>query len=440
MSVKIGVTHKAAIIVALISSTVLTGFGYFDYQKEARQLVVGVEQKLQLTVNRVVTISSPALWNLEVGQIESTLSAEAIDPDVDSIVVKEGNTPQEFKITKSVSKNLGESVLSTEDQRIGVFSTSREVSFQDKVIGLVVVNFNDKALKARLQETLYSKVVQTIVLNICIILTLFVALSRLLVRPLTNVITGLLQQSQRLSEGAEILNRDSAGLATGATEQAKALEATAQSLEEISTTTASTVESIEVARSLVDKAKTSAQESQKLAGELSDAMKLIAIASQSTSEIISTIESIAFQTNLLALNAAVEAARAGDAGKGFAVVAEEVRSLAKRSSLAAKETTHKIEEALQATRGGFSMSRRVSDELGGISLKVIEIDDLMTKVDIAAKKQRQGIMMIKNGAEKIMGLTQATADGARRSNETAISVEGQASALEVQVDSLKTLV
>ncbi len=83
--------------------------------------------------------------------------------------------------------------------------------------------------------------------------------------------------------------------------------------------------------------------------------------SRKISDIIGVIDEIARQTNLLALNAAVEAARAGEAGRGFAVVASEVRSLAQRSSQAAKDIKDLITNSNSQVKSGVDLVNRAGE-------------------------------------------------------------------------------
>ena len=92
-------------------------------------------------------------------------------------------------------------------------------------------------------------------------------------------------------------------------------------------------------------------------------MAQIEDSSRKISDIIGVIDEIARQTNLLALNAAVEAARAGEAGRGFAVVASEVRSLAQRSSQAAKDIKDLITNSSGQVQEGVELVNKAGDAL-----------------------------------------------------------------------------
>jgi methyl-accepting chemotaxis protein len=96
-------------------------------------------------------------------------------------------------------------------------------------------------------------------------------------------------------------------------------------------------------------------------------MEAINTNSKQIGNILSVITDIANQTNLLSLNAAIEAAKAGEHGKGFAVVAEEVRKLAERCSLAAKEITVLIKTSNKSIQEG-----RVKVGAAGEGLKSIQ--------------------------------------------------------------------
>ena len=151
---------------------------------------------------------------------------------------------------------------------------------------------------------------------------------------LIGAFAGTLRQvgstSQRLLGAAAQVSQTAAALSGGATQQAASVEQTSASLAEISASVQQNARSATTTDGIATQAATEAADGGTAVARTVDAMKQIA-------QRIGVIDDIAYQTNLLALNAAIEAARAGEHGKGFAVVAAEVRKLAERSQVAARE-------------------------------------------------------------------------------------------------------
>ena len=305
-----------------------------------------------------------------------------------------------------------------------------------------------------------------------IMLSACIAIAYVIVRSLNRVLTGV---AETLGEGANQivaasgqLASSSQSLAQNANEQAASLQQTSSALEQIGSMTKRNSENAQAAQSLSGEtriaAETGAQRTeemqaamkaiQKASTEMAVAIHGITTSSNSISKIISTIDEIAFQTNILALNAAVEAARAGEAGMGFAVVAEEVRSLAKRSADAAKETAALIEAGVAQSQLGVEVNSRVTariaevvqkangvrDSLAHILVKAREVDSVVGQITEASKEQNTGLEQINSAINLMNQVTQANAANSEETASASEELTTQSMELRAGVDVLVKLV
>lgn len=249
---------------------------------------------------------------------------------------------------------------------------------------------------------------------------------RKVIAPLTVRFAELRSGSEQVLAAASEVSSSAQHLAAGATEQASSIEETSASMEQMRATTTQTTGRTDDAARLMQEVDVSVQASNDSLNTMVASMAAIAESSQKVSNIIRTIDEIAFQTNLLALNAAVEAARAGEAGMGFAVVADEVRRLAQRSAEAAKGTADLIAESIERANAGATQVHAVTGAITGIAQSVSHVRNLMGEVNAATLEQQQGIGQVSRAVLEMQKVTQTTAAEAEQSAATAEELNAQA--------------
>ena len=238
----------------------------------------------------------------------------------------------------------------------------------------------------------------------------------------------------QVSSASQQIATGSQQLARGASTQASSIEEISASLEEMSSMTSLNADNSQQAESLASSAKQSAEHGDRQMVKMREAIDAIKASSDETAKIVKTIDEISFQTNMLALNAAVEAARAGDAGKGFAVVAEEVRSLAKRSAEAAKNTAELIEGSTRNVENGVALTADVQQALDEISSGATKVTSLITEIAAASKEQSDGIKQVSAAVDEMNRVTQESAASSEESSASADELDGQVAQLMELID------
>jgi methyl-accepting chemotaxis protein len=131
--------------------------------------------------------------------------------------------------------------------------------------------------------------------------------------------------------------------------------------------------------------------------------------SKRIADITAVIDGIAFQTNILALNAAVEAARAGEQGRGFSVVAGEVRTLAQRAAVAAKDIKSLIGESVTRIELGSDRIRNSGEAVADLVAAVNQTSHLVATISHASSEQSMGIAHVETAITQLDTVTQQNA-------------------------------
>ncbi|MBN8505723.1 MAG: hypothetical protein J0L58_14735 [Burkholderiales bacterium] len=236
--------------------------------------------------------------------------------------------------------------------------------------------------------------------------------------------------------GVDSLTTASAEIASGnldlsnrTEQQAGALQTTASSMGELTTTVQQSAEHARSARALSAEASEAAQRGGAAVQGVVQTMERISASSRKIGDIIGTIDGIAFQTNILALNAAVEAARAGEQGRGFAVVAGEVRLLAQRSAEAAKEIKTLIADSVEKVEEGNRQVAGAGQTMQEVQGRVQKVNDLIAEIAHAADEQSSGIAQVNASVGEMDRGTQQNAALVEEIAAAAQSLKTQADAL-----------
>lgn len=251
---------------------------------------------------------------------------------------------------------------------------------------------------------------------------------------LESVVGQVRKRASTFEHNAATIARGNEALSLRTQTQATHLEGTAASMARMSTAITQSVGHADQANAAVNDVQTQAAEGRRTVIEANTAMNEINRTGKRMGEMLDLVDQVAFQTNILALNAAVEAAQAGAHGRGFGVIATEMRQLAHRCKMAARDIRQMIFASDEAARAGSTLVDRTERVLGHVATSVNKLSELVGAMASTGRGHARDIGLVN---DSIVEMESTTVQNAALVEEAALAsraMQESASALLQEVD------
>ncbi len=257
------------------------------------------------------------------------------------------------------------------------------------------------------------------------------------VEKLHGVLLNVMNNSRQLEVAAHEVSAGNHDLSARTEQQAASIEQTSAAMNELSETVSATADQAAHATQVASGAVEVARRGNDAVSGAARTMHTAAEQSDRIVGIVGLIEGIAFQTNILALNAAVESARAGESGRGFAVVASEVRSLAHRSTEAAREIKALLEASVENVQSGARQIDQAGKTIGELTEAISGVATITSEIAASAREQSRSIAEVNQAVAVLDQATQQNAALVEEISAAAQSLNHQGKDLNATVGFFK---
>jgi len=356
LSTKIILVQLAVVLIVMGLNGVVT------YLQDSRQLNDSLHQRGEQLLKRLPASLSAPLWNVDAASVDSAVSLEMMDSDVQAIVVTaESGASGKMRDAKDAviawSDQEGQRIASSAYKHL-----SADVTYQDKAIGKLDVYLSDRSIT----EGLKSFLLQTTGVTVVVILLLALAtlfITRVLVARPLKIVDGALGRIAHgnLGSTVDFHSRDELGSLAHAVN-----------------------EMISQLRGMVVKIRETADQLAKSSVQISENSQQLASGSQSQAatleETSASVEELTSSVEQVALHAQSQA----DSVEKTSAAMTEVRGSAETVSETLKVVSASSEESVQMAHSGVDAVNNAVTAIEAISQKAEQIGGIVTVIsDIA---------------------------------------------------------